>query len=207
MSQLIVSAASQDPFYMNVLSMSSPVFGEMNSAQTKSMVQWFPIKAMQPEIQFNVIFPTENEWEDWQVYCRTNMINAQSSNTVAGNAGVTLNWPQRSIQEWSGLITKVNAGGRRFNVAPRASFIVQLINSLVSNSTTFGSFGITNMWQALTGANANTDSLLALPELVNQGLNNGTLNPQGGTVAGNTSVLNGTSNAIAGLIPGVGGFS
>jgi hypothetical protein len=205
MSQLIVTAPGQDPFNMNVLSMTSPVFGEMNSAQTKSQVQWFPIKAMQPEIQFNVIFPTEIEWEDWQVYTRINMVNAQSTNNTSGNAGVTLNWPQRSIQEWSGLITKTNAGGRRFNVAPRASFIVQLVNSLVSNSTTFGSFGVT-MWQAIFGAGANTDTLLQIPEAINRALGNGTINPQGGTVAGNTSVLNGVNNVVAGLVPGVGGF-
>jgi hypothetical protein len=206
MSQLIVTAPSQDPFYMNVLSMSSPVFGEMNSAQTKSQVQWFPIKAMQPEIQFNVIFPTENEWEDWQVFCRTNMVNSQGTNNTTGNAGVTLNWPQRSINEWSGLITKTNAGGRRFNVAPRATFVVQLVNSLVSNSTNFGSFGV-SMWQAIFGAGSNTDTLLQLPEALASSLSSGRLNQQSGTVAGNTSVLNGVSNVVAGLIPGVGGFA
>lgn len=206
MSQLLLTAAGQDSFSMNVLSMNSPISGEMNSAQTKGQVQWFPIKAMQPEIQFNVIFPTERDWETWQVWGRENMLNAQLANTTSGNVGVTLDWPQRSVQQWSGILTKVNAGGRRFNVAPRATFIIELVNSLVSNSTTFGSFG-TTAWQAIFGAGANTDTLLQLPDLVTSALNNGKLNSQGGTVASNTATLNGLSNVVAGLIPGVGGFS
>lgn len=204
MSQLRVSGNGQDDFFLNCVSMRSPIFGQMNSAQTKSQVQYFPIKAHQPEIQFSVVFPSEPLWEDWQVWVRDNMVNCQKTNNQTGNTGVTLNWPEKSINNWSGVILKQKAGGRRYNYMPRDDFTVQLVNSLVSNSTTFGSFG-TSLWQALYAAGSNTDALLQLPELVNAALNSGQVSSIGGTVGGNTSVLNGAANTVSGLIPGVGG--
>lgn len=203
MSQLRVSGNGQNDFLHNVLSITSPIYGQMNSAQTKSQIQYFPIKAHQPDIQFNVIFTSEAMWETWQVWVRTNMVNCQQANNATGNAGVTLNWPQRSINGWSGIIQKQRAGGMRRNYAPRDSFTVQLVNSLVSNSTTFGSFGVT-AWQGIYGAGANTDTLLQFPEAVNAALTNGQISATGGTVGGNTVALNTASNILGGLIPGAG---
>lgn len=205
MSQLRCSANGQNDFFHNVLSINSPIFGQMNSAQTKSQIQYFPIKVHQPEVQFNVIFTSEAMWETWQVWVRDNMVNAQGVNTLIGNVGVTLNWPQRSVNNWSGVIQRQKAGGRRRNYAPRDSFTVQLANSLVSNVTTFGSFG-TTAWQAITMANANTDTLLQLPQTLAAALSSGLINPAGGSVGGNTATLNTAANTLSGLIPGVGGF-
>lgn len=145
MSQLRVTADNQDEFFMNVLSFSSPIFGDMTSAQTRSQKQYFPIKAYQPEINFDVIFPSEKEYEAFQNYVRVNQVNSQSAQP--GHVGVTLNWPQRSIINWTGVITKFKAGGMRRNYTPRASFQVQLVDSLVSNQTQMSSFGAD--WTAL----------------------------------------------------------
>lgn len=203
-SQLRCSGSDQDDFFHNCLSIQSPIFGQMNSAQTKSKIQYFPIKAHQPEIQFNVIFTSQDLWEDWQVWVRTNMTKAQGANGQSGNIGVTLNWPERSINNWSGIILKQKAGGMRYNYAPRDSFTVELVNSLVSNSTTIASFG--TAWQSIIEAGFSTDTLLALPDALNAGLNSGQVSSTGGTVAGNTAALSNVSNSIAGLIPGLGGF-
>lgn len=202
MSQLKVSANGQTDFYLNVLSITSPIYGQMNAAQTKGQIQYFPIKVHQPEVQFNLIFPNETTWEDWQVWVRTNMVNSQSANNIVGNVGVTLNWPQRSINDWSGVIQKQKAGGRRWNYTPRDSVTVQLANSLVSQTTTFGSFGV-SAWQAIFGAGANTDTLFQLPEALQSALNTGQVNPIGGSVGANTTALNTVSNTVAGLIPGI----
>ena len=197
MSQLQVSAVGQPTFYLNVVSMYSPIQGEMNSGQTKSQIQYFPIKATQPNISFTVVFPSEQLWETWQAWVRQNMINAQRANTISGNVGVTLNWPQRSIHNWSGVITDIVAGGWRRNVAPRATFEVQLVNSLVSNVTTISSFG--NAWMGIFSGGVSMDGLFALPQLISNLINTGNLNPGAGTVAGNNARLSNAANALGGL--------
>jgi hypothetical protein len=116
----------------------------MRSAQTRSQMQYFPIKAYQPEIQFTVIFTSEKEWEAFQRFIRENQVRAQSTR---GRPGVTLNWPERSIVNWTGLVTKFKAGGMRYNYTPRATFTVQLVESLVSNETKVSSWG--SDWTAL----------------------------------------------------------
>jgi hypothetical protein len=199
MSQLQVSAAGQPTFYLNVLSMYSPIQGEMNSGQTRSQIQYFPTKAGQPNIAFTVVFPTEQLWETWQAWVRQNMLNAQKANTTSGDIGVTLNWPQRSIHNWSGVITDSIAGGWRWNVAPRVNVEIQLVNSLVSNVTTVSSFG--NSWQGIFFGGSNLDGLLALPELIGNLINVGSFNSAAGTVAGNNAALSNAANALGGLTP------
>ena len=56
MSQLRVTFPADGDFYLNVLTFTSPVFGEMNSAQTKHQIQYFPIKPklkVNPRINFS----------------------------------------------------------------------------------------------------------------------------------------------------------
>lgn len=202
MSQLRVSGQGQDDFYLNVLSFDSPIIGEMNSGQTKSQIQYFPIKAFQPELICNVIFTSEYQWEQWQTWVRQNMLNTQNSNST-GNPGVTLNWPQRNINNWTAVIPAAKAGGMRRNYAPRTRVEFQLIVSLVSNLGVFASFG--SGWQSLVGNNAVggvVDGLFTLAE-----------NFFGGsTTSGNANIL-GSGNAgslltqaIPGLLGSLGGI-
>lgn len=197
MSQLRVSAAGQQDFFLNVTNFDSPVYGEMNSAQTKSQMQYFPIKAFQPELVCDVIFPSEYLWEQWQTWVRQNMINSQNSNAT-GNPGVTLNWPQRNINNWTGIISAAKAGGMRWNYTPRTRVEFQLVASLVSNLGVFSSFG--SSWQSILGNNAvgsAVDSLFTLPETF----------LGGGTTPGNANLLSNLAtnslSLLGGLIPGL----
>jgi hypothetical protein len=163
-SQLRVSGQGQQDFYLNVLSFDTPITGEMNSAQTKSQVQYFPIKAFQPELSCNVIFPSEALWEQWQAWVRQNMLNAQKSNST-GNPGVTLNWPERNINNWTGVIGAAKAGGMRRNYTPYTQIEFQLVVSLVSNLDIFASFA--SGWKGIFGnttVGGNVDSLFTLAE-------------------------------------------
>ena len=56
---------------------------------------------------------------------------------------VNLNWPERNINNWSGLITKFQAGGMRANPAPRASFTVYLFDSFISQYSELASIAPT----------------------------------------------------------------
>jgi hypothetical protein len=209
MSQLRVSAQGQPDFFLNVTDFDSPVYGEMNSAQTKSQVQYFPIKAYQPELVCNVMFPSEFLWEQWQTWVRQNMINSQNSNST-GNPGVTLNWPQRNINNWTGIIAAAKAGGMRQNYTPRVRVEFQLVASLVSNLGVFASFG--SVWQSITGSNAVgsvIDSLFTLPASFLGGSTtpgNANIIAGGGSAASSlASLVNPASSLslLSGLIPGL----
>ena len=160
MSQLRVSGVGQSDFYLNVLSFDSPVFGEMNSGQARSAIQYYPIKAYQPELSCEVIFPSEVIWQAWQIWSRQNMINAQTAGT--SNGSVSLNWPERSINDWTGIICATKAGGRRANYTPRTTVQFQLVISLVSTLGTFAAVGnaISGLTSgAVSGAGANGGTL------------------------------------------------
>ena len=210
MSQLRVSSSSGGDFYLNVLSFSSPIFGELNSAQTKTQVQYFPIKAFQPEIRFNVIFPSEALYEQFQTYVRDNQVDAQSNRV---NPGVTLNWPQRSINNWTGVITGFKGGGMRRNYAPRAQFVVELTSSLVTELTTISSFGAD--WTTIFGSAIGNGVLGAVIGAVNFAettqrviATSGVLFGGGGSFADSAPAATGVkalSTVYQSLIPGFGG--
>ncbi len=197
MSQLRVTATGQSDFYLNVLNFDSPITGEMNSAQTKSQVQYFPIKAFQPDLTVDVVFPSEAQWQQWQSWARQNMLNTQNSNST-GNPGVTLNWPERSINNWTALIPGAKAGGLRANYAPRTRIEFQLIVSLVSGLQIFSSFG-TSIESGILGAGSNLDNLFSLPANFSGGaLTSGN--------AGLLSSLGSSFSGISSLIPGLSGL-
>lgn len=184
--------------------------GEMNSAQTKTQIQYFPIKAFQPELVCSVIFNSETTWESWQAWSRTNMVNSQNSNST-GNPGVTLNWPERNINNWTAVIPAAKAGGMRGNYTPRTRVEFQLITSLVSNLAIFSSFG--SAWQGIFGSTAvgsNLDSLFTLPEDILGGSitsgNAGLLNQQQYQVQTQTGFSGGTG-AVGGSLSGLGSSS
>jgi len=128
LSQLTIATDTLGTFNLNVLAFSSPIFGSISGAQTRDQMHWYPIKANQPEIQFDVQFFGEKDYESFQ-----NMVHlSQRSSLTASQPMVHLNWPERNINNWSGLITQFQGGGMRFNPAPRAKFTVFLFDSFVS---------------------------------------------------------------------------
>lgn len=128
MSQLQINTNNWGNFRLNVLSFSSPIFGSISGAQTKKNKRWYPIKANQPEIQFEVQFFGEKDYETFQKFIRS----SQEWSLVTRTPMLHLNWPERNINNWSGIITEFQSGGQRFNPAPRARFTVFLFDSYVS---------------------------------------------------------------------------
>ena len=209
MSQLRVSGYGQPDFHLNVTTFDSPIYGEMNSAQVRSQVQYYPIKAYQPELVCEAVFPSEWLWEQWQSWVRQNMVNSQRSNST-GSPGVTLNWPERDINNWTGIISTAKAGGMRRNYTPRTRIEFQLVASLVSNLGVFASFGAA--WQSVLGNNvvgANVDSVFRLPENFVGGAttpgNARTIRGGGAPAAALSNQVspNNPLNLLGGLVPGV----
>ena len=199
MSHLYLSMGTRG-WKLNVTSFSSPIFGSMSSAQTREMEMHFPIKAIQPELKLDVIFSSEEDYENFQRFVRGHhqrvLFNPNPTNVV------WLNWPERGIDSWTGVIKAFKAGGERFVFAPRASFIVDLIDSMVSSRTDISSTGTS--WKAIYGEGMGPGAVLApptqaerdlaeqhhwgsydTPELQSQGGNGGGWGtPNGGITAG-----------------------
>lgn len=133
MSRMTISALGRE-YKMNVTAFSSQVYGSINSAQTRRSQVHFPMKISQPDIQFDVIFPSQKDYEDFQKFVRNHQ--QQTLNTTRL---LTLNWPERNIFGWTGMIKQFRAGGERFTYAPRARFVVDLVNSMVSARTDLAS--------------------------------------------------------------------
>mgnify|MGYP003420295537 FL=1 len=146
-------------YKLNVLSFSSPVFGTMSSVQTRYMEMHFPIKSIQPEIKLDVQFASEEEYENFQRFVRGHQQRALFNPNV-GNV-IWLNWPERGIDNWTGVIKAFRAGGERRVFAPRASFIVDLIDSMVSSRTDVAS--LASSWRAIYGEGMGPGAVLAPP--------------------------------------------
>lgn len=157
MSKLRVSAVSQS-FELNCTSFSSPIYDTINSVQTRKMAIHFPIKTNQPQVQFDVQFASERDFEAFQRFVRTHQQAA-----VMGTLLATFNWPERDIQNWTGVIRSFVAGGQRANYAPRASFVVDLVDSLVSRRTYVSSIGAP--WQTIYGGFGLPGMILTSPSV------------------------------------------
>ena len=137
MSQLVVSGHRNSQFKLNVTQFRSPITAMFTSAQTKAMLQHFPIRAAQPDIEFTVQFASLAAKHDWQDFVRDHQRNAQTD----PNGMVTLFWPVRNIENWTGYITALPVREEWSVFAPSVTFGVMLVDSLVSQRTRMSSFG------------------------------------------------------------------
>lgn len=144
MSQLTVTNNKYGVQTLNVLQFNSPVYGSVDSVQTRTMLQHFPIRMTQPEIAFTCKWESEAAFQAFQTFIRNVHLDA----LVSSSPGVTLDWPERDIVNWTGLPRSIPGGGMRFNPTPTAVFVVDLITSLVSSRTDFSS--IASNWQAVS---------------------------------------------------------
>lgn len=137
MSQMVVKGHKNQQFKLNVVQFRSPMNASITSAQTKTMVQHFPIRAGQPDINFTCQFASIDDKHVFQAFVRDHQINAQTDQ----NGMVNLFWPERNIENWTGYIIDFRVAERRFEYAPRVTFGVALIDSLMSERTMITSFG------------------------------------------------------------------
>ena len=125
-------AAVNQIWTLNVISFSSPISATMTSAQTRYMAVHYPIKMGQPDLQLDVQFASEADYDGFQKFVRLHQQQVLTSPTTANL--VTVNWPARNIASWLGVIKKFEAGGERFNFAPKASFVVNTMTNMVASS-------------------------------------------------------------------------
>lgn len=146
---------------LNVLAFTAPIRANITTVQTRLMTQHFPVKVDQPEVEFDVIFRSEQEFEKFQAFVRAHQLKALTNFT---HPGVTLFWPERDIRNWTGLIKQFVAGGARRNYAPHAKINISLIDSFVAKRTDVMS--AVSVWQTIVGQGM-LDGILSLPTLGN----------------------------------------
>lgn len=192
MSQLIVTSNIQQ-FTMNVTGFSSPIYGSISSAQTNTEAVYFPTKMSQPDIQFDVQFASVADFTNFGLF-----VHNHQQNALLTSNPVTLNWPERNINNFSGFIQKFQTGGAKALYAPTGRFVVSLVSSTVSSRTIVAS--IANPWFTVYGIGL-ADGVLGAPSAANGSLQ---LNTFGETiinaVGGNTSPA---GIALQSLLPGI----
>lgn len=136
MSQLIVRGHDGARFALNVTQFRSAMNAAINTVQTRTMAHHFPIRAGQPDIQFTVQFRSIDEHHAFRDFVRSHQRNTLSDRYVSASDGaVVLNWPERDIVDWSGYIVSMPGREVRFEYAPRVTFGVALVNSMMTQRT------------------------------------------------------------------------
>lgn len=148
MSKLIVKGHDSKRFELNVTQFRSSMSASINSVQTRKMMHHFPIRAGQPDIQFTVQFRSISDHHEFRDFARSHQRNAlddrySSSDTSTGM--IKLLWPERDINNWTGYIVNMPGRDARFEYAPRITFGVALVDSLLSERTFNLSLG-NNYW-------------------------------------------------------------
>lgn len=144
MSKLILKGHNGARFKLAVTQFRSPMSASIASAQTRTMMHHFPIRAGQPDIQFTVHFPSVDEKHQFQNFVREHQKNTQTAQYASAgldDGAVTLMWPERDILNWSGYILNMPVREPRFEYAPRVTFGIALVNSAMSERTYEASIG------------------------------------------------------------------
>lgn len=187
MSNLIVTSLTQQ-FTLNVTGFDSPLYESITSAQTRTMAVYFPVKMSQPNMQFDVQFTSQADFMNFQLFVCNSQQTALSTSTP-----VTLNWPERNINNFTGFIQKFQSGGAKALYAPTARFEVSLINSTVSTRTVVAS--VANPWMTVYGLGL-ADGVLGQPSAGNTNL---ALNSIGESIVND---LAGGNNSLTGALVG-----
>ncbi|WNT44730.1 hypothetical protein SEA_YASSIFIED_132 [Mycobacterium phage Yassified] len=146
MSKLLVRGHGKFEFELNVSQFRSPLTASIAPAQTRSMMQYFPIRAGQPDINFTVQFRSNDEKHEFSNFVRDHQLFAQEHGY---DGRVTLWWPERDIVNWTGFITDFQVVEKWDVFAPTVTFGVALIDSLLSEFSKLSSFGA--HWKSIWG--------------------------------------------------------
>lgn len=154
MSQLILKGHNGAIFKLNVTQFRSELSAAINTVQTRKMLHHFPIRAGQPDIQFTVQFASRQDHHDFLDFVRDHQRNAHTANYAPGSTplsrgAVVLMWPERNIVNWEGYILNIPVRVARFDYAPKVTFGISLVRSMMSENTTTASLGST--FEAIIG--------------------------------------------------------
>ena len=138
MSLLRLSSPDVGTFHLHVTSFSTPLQGQISTSQTKKAQHHYPRKAGQQKLMLQCVFPSTQNYMDFQKFVRTSHTNAIGTTS---NPELSIWWPERGMEGWSGVVTSIEAGDERFNHVPKAQVDMLLVDSLLSQKTFASSYG------------------------------------------------------------------
>lgn len=145
MSKMIMRGHRGAEFKLNVTQFRATMTSQIDTVQTRTMAHHFPIRAGQPDIQFTVQFRSIDDHHAFYNFARDHQRNSQIADHTPNhfdNSGmVNLFWPERGIKNWTGYITSLPVREARFDYAPRLTFGVMLVSSMLSERTYTTSLG------------------------------------------------------------------
>lgn len=196
-SSFLTITGQSTQWTMNVVAFSSPIYGQINSVQTKSLAVHFPIKMAMPDMSIDVQFYNQTDFQNFQAFAR----NHQQQLSTNSTALLTFNWPERGIYNYTGFIPKMQAGGARANYAPRARIEVTWVDSMITARTDLAS--VAANWRSIYGGIGMPNGVLALPTAaqMDQNIVQFGQNPLNGAFV---SVLGGSRNGTGNsTLPGI----
>ena len=137
MSLLKLSNSSVGTFDLHVTSFTTPLRGQIESSQTKKAQHHYPRKAGQQQLVLQCVFPSTRNYMEFQTFVRRSHTNAIGTTS---NPELSIWWPERGMDGWSGVITSIQAGDERFNHVPKAQVEMLLVDSMLSHKTFASSF-------------------------------------------------------------------
>ena len=159
MSQLQVIGTGGKRFRLNITQFRSSMVASITSVQTKTMLQHFPVRCDQPDVQFTAKFRDYAAKHEFQNFVRLHQV---ASRDIPNANMVYLQWPERGIENWSGFITGFSVAERRREIAPSVTFGVSLVDSMMSRRTMISS--VAPFWTAILGPQiSGFDELLRPP--------------------------------------------
>ena len=136
MSQMRMYCAGTGSLWVKVVGFQSSLDGQIQPSQTKAALHHYPKKASHQNVSFQLVCRNKDELRTIQSFIRRHQ---QYALTSPQSPEVVLWWPERGIDNWSGIIKKVEAGDKRFNPVPKLSFTVDLVDSMLSRKTWWSS--------------------------------------------------------------------
>lgn len=137
MSLLKLSNSSVGTFNLHVTSFTTPLRGQIESSQTKKAQHHYPRKAGQQQLALQCVFPSTRNYMEFQTFVRRSHTNAIGTTL---NPELSIWWPERGMDGWSGVITSIQAGDERFNHVPQAQIEMLLVDSMLSHKTFASSY-------------------------------------------------------------------
>lgn len=138
MSRLRMSSPDIGSLDVKVTRFNTQLTGDMRSSQTKYALHHYPIKPSHLSLILEVVFNGWPEYRTMQEYVRNHHIRALRT---VQQPEITLYWPERGIDNWSGVVKRMEAGDERFNPAPKSTLEILLIDSMIGEKTWTSSFG------------------------------------------------------------------
>ena len=158
MSQAVI-ASPLGSLAVNVYEYHFDLSSQLDSAQTRDGIQWYPIKALQDDFIFSVQFNSQLSLLNFQNFILQHYQNPDI--TLSQQSIVRFYWPELNF-DYAGIIRESTMGIKKWEWAPKRTYKMQLVRDSIFTVT--GGFNSTTSWQDIYGTSTVNTNPPALPD-------------------------------------------